>query len=156
MKKLLITIAILFVVSVNAQTISFNPKTGDAEMDITLKDIDNRAKADLSVFKEEVSVKFQIGKPKIELLLQTMAPGDVYMAAEIANILLKPIETVADSYTKNKNKGWGEIAKDLGIKPGSKEFHEMKARFKNKGSKGNKGEQGSSGSHGNGKGKGKK
>jgi hypothetical protein len=82
-----------------------------------------------------------------------MAPGDIYMAAEISNIIHKPIETVSETYTKNKDKGWGQIAKELGIKPGSKEFHEMKDRFKTHGKSGDKGGNGKSGSHGNGKGK---
>lgn len=155
MKKILFSIATIFAFSVNAQ-ISFNPRTGDAEMDASLKNVNVRAQADLPIFKNEISVGFQIPKPKIEILLQTMAPGDVYIAAEIANIIHKPIETVADTYKKNKDQGWGQIAKELGIKPGSKEFHEMKARFKNKGDKGKKGEQGNSGSKGKGKGKGKK
>ncbi len=156
MKKTFTTIAIIFIVSLNAQTISFNPRTGDVEMDNMLKDINVKAQADISIFKNDVSISFEIGKPKIEVLLQTMTPGDIYMAAEVAAIIHKPIETVADSYKLNKNKGWGEIAKELGIKPGSKEFHEMKAKFKNKSSKANKGGQGNSGSKGNGKGKGKK
>lgn len=148
MKKMLFSIATLFVLSTNAQTISFNPRTGDVEMDNLLKDINIKAQADISVFKQEVAVKFEIAKNKVESLLNTMAPGDIYMAAEISSIIHKPIETVSETYTKHKDKGWGQIAKELGIKPGSKEFHEMKARFKTKGKSGDKG--------GNGKGKGKK
>lgn len=156
MKKILFSIATIFTLSVNAQTISFNPRTGDAEMDASLANINVKAQADLPLFKSEISATFQLSKPKIEVLLQTMAPADVYMAAELANIIHKPIETVADSYKKNKDKGWGQIAKELGIKPGSKEFHEMKAHFKNKENKGKKGNHGNSGSKEKGKGKGKK
>jgi hypothetical protein len=141
--------------SATAQT-SFNPRTGDPEMDNSLKTINAKAKADISQFKEEISATFRLAKPKIDVLLQTMTPGDVYIAAEISDIMHQPIEPVADSYKKNKDKGWGQVAKDLGIKPGSKEFHEMKACFKNKENKGKKGEQGNSGSKGKGKGKAKK
>ncbi|MES2565996.1 MAG: hypothetical protein V4565_03965 [Bacteroidota bacterium] len=155
MKKILTAIAATFIISLNGQT-TFNPRTGDVEMDAHLKSINVKAQTDLPAFKNEVSVGFQIPKPKIEILLQTMAPAEVYMAAEIANIIGKPVEIVVNTYTTNKNKGWGEIAKDLGIKPGSKEFHEMKARFKNKGNKGNMKGQGKSGSKEKGKGKGKK
>lgn len=38
----------------------------------------------------------------------------------------KPVETVYVTYQKNQKKGWGAIAKELGIKPGSKEFHQLK------------------------------
>jgi hypothetical protein len=33
---------------------------------------------------------------------------------------------VVDVYKKNRGKGWGVIAKSLGIKPGSPEFHALK------------------------------
>ena len=37
-----------------------------------------------------------------------------------------PPEHVVDQYRKNKGQGWGVIAKSLGIKPGSAEFHALK------------------------------
>ena len=67
-------------------------------------------------------------------MLSTMPAGDVYMSAQVAQTINKPVEDVQKSYQKNKGKGWGVIAKELGIKPGSKEFHAMKdAMKKNKG-----------------------
>jgi len=36
---------------------------------------------------------------------------------------------VIDSYRKNKSKGWGALARDLGIKPGSKEFKALKDKI---------------------------
>jgi hypothetical protein len=38
----------------------------------------------------------------------------------------KPPEYVAERYKSGKGKGWGALAKSLGIKPGSKEFHALK------------------------------
>jgi hypothetical protein len=38
----------------------------------------------------------------------------------------KPPETVLHVYQANRGKGWGVIAKSLGIKPGSREFHALK------------------------------
>jgi hypothetical protein len=42
----------------------------------------------------------------------------------MGNLSRKPMNTVVDVYEKNQ--GWGNIAKELGIKPGSQEFHRMK------------------------------
>ena len=36
------------------------------------------------------------------------------------------MDIVLKEYKANKGRGWGVIAKKLGIKPGSKEFHELK------------------------------
>lgn len=130
MKKLYTLIAVCFAVLVNAQIVSFNPRTGDLDMDNVLKDINTKAQTDIKAFKDLVSTKFNLAKDKVQGLLNVMAPGDVFMVAQTAEITHKPVETVADTYKKNKDKGWGAIAKELGIKPGSKEFHELKNKTK--------------------------
>ncbi|MCK4465819.1 MAG: hypothetical protein KAU83_08910, partial [Bacteroidales bacterium] len=62
---------------------------------------------------------------------------------ELSKISGKPVDDVVEIYKVHKNKGWGYIAKQLGIKPGSPEFHKLKENVKNKGSKSkNKGAQG--------------
>jgi hypothetical protein len=38
----------------------------------------------------------------------------------------QPIERVLTVYDSHKAKGWGAMAKELGIKPGSAEFHALK------------------------------
>ena len=92
-----------------------------------------------------------IGLPKIDNFLTTllMSPADVFMTLQVASVTGKDPDVVAQSYVKNKNKGWGVIAKELGIKPGSAEFHALKGKAKNKNKK-EKGEKGK------GKNKGKK
>ncbi len=59
-------------------------------------------------------------------LSQGLAPAEVYLAAGLASVSGKSIDLVVETYRKNKAKGWGAIAKDLGIKPGSKEFKALK------------------------------
>ena len=46
--------------------------------------------------------------------------------AALSSLSGKPVATVVDVYRKNKAKGWGFVAKELGIKPGSKEFKALK------------------------------
>lgn len=134
MKKLLLATFALFTITLTAQTITFNPKTGDLDMDNVLKDINTEAKKDINTFKDNINKKFSLAKNKIDDLLKIMEPGDVYMAAQTAEATNKPVEEVAKAYEANKGKGWGEVAKSMGIKPGSKEFHALKAKMKeNKG-----------------------
>lgn len=156
MKKLFLVFVSFLALSASAQVITFNPKTGDVDMDNVLKDINTKAQADIKAFKDEVSTKFNIAKDKIDNLLHVMAPGDVFMAAQTAEVTNKPIETVTETFKKNKDKGWGAMAKELGIKPGSKEFHELKSKTKEHG-KGHGKPEGKGKSEGKGKpdGKGK-
>ncbi len=48
------------------------------------------------------------------------------MCFRVGQIASQPVEVVTKEYETNKGKGWGVIAKNLGIKPGSKEFHALK------------------------------
>lgn len=149
MKKAILVLASLFMFGMsNAQTITFNPRTGDVDMDGFLKDISTKAKNDINGFISDATATFNIAKDKVENLIKTMDPGDVYMTLQTAQVINKPVEEVKEAYVKAKDKGWGQIAKDLGIKPGSAEFHALKNKMKGKKEKGEKGN-----GKGNGKGK---
>jgi hypothetical protein len=152
MKRIIIILVSAFLFgAAHAQTISFNPRTGDVEMDGFLKDISTKAKDNINNFVNDAVNTFNVAKDKVEGLIKIMDPGDVFMTLQTAQIVNKPVDVVKDAYIKGKDKGWGQIAKDLGIKPGSKEFHALKDKAKGKKDKGEKGNGG-----GNGKGKGKK
>ncbi len=159
MKKLTFLILIVFTNIILAQEIKFN--TGDVEMDNFLHQVNNDAKKDASAFTNMVVSKFNVAKKDVEKLLIDMIPGDVYMAAQVASIIVKPVTEVSATYQKNKGKGWGAIAKEMGIKPGSAEFHALKKSMKNPGG-GNEGggkgnsDKGNGKGHGNGHGHGKK
>ncbi|MES2762784.1 MAG: hypothetical protein V4677_11275 [Bacteroidota bacterium] len=150
MKKLLSLIATCFILSVNAQTISFNPRTGDIELDNILKDINTKAKDDLSAFVQNAVTTFNVAKNTVDGLLKDLLPGDAFMVLQTAQVVNKPIETISTTYQKNKDKGWGQIAKELGIKPGSAEFHALKGKAKNNG-KGKEKAKGNSKGKSNGK-----
>ena len=65
-----------------------------------------------------------------ELLTQRRwAPGDVYFACAIASVLGRPCRYVADIWERDHAQGWGVVAQNLGIKPGSPEFHRLKKGF---------------------------
>lgn len=57
--------------------------------------------------------------------------GDVVMGLELSQFLNKPINTIFNDYRDGgATKGWGNLAKQYGIKPGSDEFHRFKQRMK--------------------------
>lgn len=133
-----------------AQTISFN--TGDKSLDIYLNDINVQAKADLTVFNKSLTAEFSISNTKVVEYSKIMQPAEVYFSLQIASIIGKPVETVVTTYKKHKGKGWGVIAKELGIKPGSAAFHRLKDATKGKSAKGKSGKK-TSGGKSNSKGK---
>jgi hypothetical protein len=92
-----------------------------------IHDFNIRAEADSSGFKAKLSTRFQIGDVHINAVLSNVdKPADAYMVLRLGEMSNKPPEYVIKEYKARKGKGWGALAKSLGIKPGSKEFHALK------------------------------
>lgn len=143
MRKPVIFVFLLFLAVISNAQISFN--TGNAEFDTDLNKINVNAKLDFGAFKTDLNLSYNISEKKIDYLSVSvkMEPAEIYLALELSKISGKPVDDVVEIYKVYKNNGWGYIAKQLGIKPGSPEFHKLKENIKNKGSKGkNKGAQG--------------
>ena len=117
-----------------------------------MPDFNIQAQADPSGFKARLATRFQIGPARIDAVIGSCPkPADAYMVMRLGEMSNHPPEYVLDRYKKGKGKGWGALAKSLGIKPGSPEFHALKRGEDLYGSGGGKG----SGEKGRGKGRGK-
>ena len=132
MKKVFIVILITVFcgssLSFAGEEIISNSQTGDPQLDQDLKELNEQAKTNLKNFADQLGRHYGVPKETTDWLLKKvgMSPADAYMAAKVSKISKKPMENVVKEYEYNKGKGWGVIAKNLGIKPGSKEFHELK------------------------------
>jgi hypothetical protein len=97
-------------------------------LDSFLGEINLTAQADLGAFKADLSLSFGVSDSKVTGLFKVMSdPSDVYMCLRIGEIANQPIDRVVAEHKRSKGQGWGVIAKNLGIKPGSAEFHALKA-----------------------------
>ena len=104
------------------------PSTHASELDSFIHSLNVQADADLGAFKARLSAHFGVPGPEINVLISNVdTPADAYMCLRVGQIANQPTETVLREYKSNRGKGWGVIAKNLGIKPGSKEFHELKS-----------------------------
>lgn len=129
----------MIVVCLVGSTVSSSAQfdTGDAQLDATLAQVDANASANMESFKKEMTDKYKVDKSKMEEWMKGgMKPGDVYMTLETARASKKPVDDVAKSYQENKGQGWGAVARQMGIKPGSPEFKAMKANADKQASKG--------------------
>lgn len=92
-----------------------------------IKDLNIQAQADLSGFKVRLATRFNIGDAQINTVISNVPdPADAYMVLRLGEMSSKPTEYVVEQYKSGKNKGWGALAKSLGIKPGSAEFMALK------------------------------
>lgn len=112
-------------------TVGWNPRTGDVWVDTWLGDMNRYGLRYRDPFVDEL-VRYH-GAPRdlvVELLVdRRWAPGDVYFACALARIVGRPCRYVVDIWERDRGLGWGEVAKRLGIKPGSPEFHRLKQGF---------------------------
>lgn len=114
-------LAVLLLVLVGA------PGIASASLDDFLSNVNAQARVDLPGFSLKVSTQFGVPVPKVEAVLGMVAtPADAFMVFQLGQMAHRPAETVVQTYQTHKGKGWGVIAKELGIKPGSREFHALK------------------------------
>lgn len=134
---------------------TYQARTGDGKLDRSLAQLNVRATSDWEDFAMRLVGAYSVPRAKVEELRTTyrMVPADIYMTVKLGWITTKPVNVVLEQYKANQGKGWGVIAKQLGIKPGSKEFHQMKADQAGLLGKGKGKEKKEKGGKGKGKGK---
>jgi len=94
-----------------------------------IKDLNIRAEADPSGFRAQLATRFKIGNAEINTIISNVErPADAYMVLRLGEMSHQPTDYVIKQYHSGKGKGWGLLAKSLGIKPGSREFHALKRR----------------------------
>jgi hypothetical protein len=127
-KRLCMVSLIVFIILPAFVSAALEFNTGDAELDLTLKEINVEAETDIDGYKADLSLTYNISQNKLEYLFVEieMNPADVYMTLELAKIANISIDTIVNVYKENRGKGWGVIAKKLGIKPGSNKFMALK------------------------------
>jgi hypothetical protein len=120
-------------------------------LDSFLSNLNIQARADMQGFSVKLSAQFGVPLPQVQAVITTAsAPADAFMCFQLGYMTQTSYEKVVQVYQGNRGKGWGVIAKSLGIKPGSPEFHALK-----RGDFVFNGEPMEARSKGNGKGKGK-
>lgn len=130
-KGLILAVALATAVGgVAAQDFVFNwnPRTGDTWVDTRLTDINQYGYRYREPFIDEM-VRYQAAPRDLvsDLLInKRWAPGDVYYACAIARAAGRPCREVVNEWEDDHGQGWGVIAKRMGIKPGSAQFHALK------------------------------
>ena len=91
------------------------------------RDFNIQAQADPSGLRARLATRFNLGDVQVKAMLSNFdSPADVYIMLRLGEMSGRPTGYVVEKYRNNKGKGWGALAKSLGIKPGSEEFHALK------------------------------
>ena len=130
MKKLLVVSLALVLTGGQAYGLGTQPPgvTGDRGFDSILQNLSVSASADPDGYYRDLSARNGIPEQDIRQAKDRygLNYSDLYMASALAKATHRPILGVAEDYHQNQGKGWGVMAKQLGVKPGSDEFHAMK------------------------------
>jgi hypothetical protein len=90
-----------------------------------LDELSIHADADRNGYRISLGTRFRIGDAEVSAVLNKVdRPGDAYMVFRLSEMSGKSPAYVLSRYQHQK--GWGVLAKQLGIKPGSREFHALK------------------------------
>jgi len=113
---------------VHAQTVGYNIRTGDVWVDTRLGEINDYGRRYRDPFVSEMTGYYGAPRSLVLDLLdrRDWAPADVYFACAIARALRIPCLEVVQRYERDPGQGWGNLAKQMGIKPGSPAFHALK------------------------------
>ncbi len=127
MKTITILIAVALTQAAIGQELTTAYNTGDADMDTHLSEINESASSDYEAFKDKLSENSEITDEEIDRYIneENMEPADIYYASVLSSASDRSVSEVVGMYKEKK--GWGAVAQELGIKPGSEEFHELKA-----------------------------
>nr|MBA2238094.1 hypothetical protein [Lysobacter sp.] len=119
------------VASAQAYSINWDPRSGDVWVDTQLQDVNRYGSRYREPFVNEMVRYYDAPRDLVTELLGTRnwAPGDVYYACALAQVIGRPCRHVVDEWERDHGQGWGELAKRMGIKPGSAEFHRLKRGF---------------------------
>jgi hypothetical protein len=144
MKRIVVAVTFVFLVG-------GLPGVARADLNVFLQKLNVQAKADIGKYTVQLGAQFGVPQEQITAIIKkTDSPADAFMVLQLGQMSKKDNDTVVRTYQGSKSKGWGAIAHELGIKPGSPEFHALK-----RGDFALTGQPGGGSEHGHGKGHGK-
>lgn len=96
---------------------AWNPRTGDAWIDRQLSDVNAYGSRYRGAFIDEL-VRYHAAPRTLVTELITKrnwAPGDVYYACALAQIVGRPCRAVVRTWGRRHAEGWNAVARDIGI-----------------------------------------
>lgn len=119
MKRILCLVFALFLFS--------NGAIAGGGLDSFLKDLNVQARVDMDGFSARISSQFGVPAVQVRAVIGSVRePADAFMCFQLGQWTKQPSEQIVNTYKSNQGKGWGVLAKQMGIKPGSAEFHALK------------------------------
>lgn len=119
MKKIILAVLALSVFS----TLSF----AGSGLDNFMANLNVQAQTDSKDFAVRLSTQFGVPETQVYAVINSVRePADAFICLQLGQWTQYSQEKVLKAYDTHQKKGWGAMAKSMGIKPGSKRFHDLK------------------------------
>jgi len=119
--RLILSVTLLLSLAVPA---SF---AGNDDFSRLVSELNVTARSDMPGFRGELSTTFGVDGPRIDHLMVSLgSPADAYFCLRLGQLSGRSIDEVSREFQAHRGQGWGVIAQNLGIKPGSAAFHQLK------------------------------
>ncbi len=98
-----------------------------ADLNLFIRDVNVSAGGNIGGYKADLGVRFGAAGPSVDMVLRSVdSPAEAFLVFWLGERSGRPVDVVLREYQSRKGQGWGEIAKSLGIKPGSADFHALR------------------------------
>jgi len=145
LKPLLLSAALLL--------LFISPALAD-DFSLAISDTNNYFSLHRDDFRMEVAAEFGIPAPRLDRLVASVGnAGDAYLCLQVSRSSGRSLDEVTSTWQRHHKRGWGAVAQELGIKPGSDAFMQLKQNRLHKKNKEQRKEE--KGNKGKGKGKNK-
>lgn len=134
--ELVLSLLLLFgasggVMAEDRYAFAFIPNTGDIAIDTRLGDFNVYASGNVDGFVDELVVSYGAPRRLVReyVVERRWPPGDVYYACALAYYSRHSCSSVLNMYQHDHRRGWGLLAKRLGVTPGTPAFHTLKGNI---------------------------
>ena len=98
-----------------------------ADLNAYIRDLNISAQGDVGGYKAKLEARFGTSNSQLEVVFRSVkSPAEAAIVLWLGAQSRQPLDIVLNVYRTNKGQGWGAMAKNLGIKPGSPAFHALK------------------------------
>jgi hypothetical protein len=98
-----------------------------ADINAYIHDLNVSVQGDIGGYKAKLATRFGVSGAQVEVVFRDVgSPAEAAVVFWLGEQSRQPIDRVLEVYRSQKGRGWGGVAKSLGIKPGSAAFHALK------------------------------
>ena len=128
MKKCAYWVMLLFLCLPASASGGHGSPTGDADWDGVVAQLNAFAGSGSPQVFRDIDERYRVQAGTAERLVRQngFSAGDACIALKLSHLTGRPLDEVVSAHKAGQGGGWGAVAKGFGIKPGSKEFHQLK------------------------------